>query len=274
MQKQYFFLGGLTRSGGTLLTAILNQNPDIHVSESSPICDLTYKLNQLFNHSIEYNALPFENRRINVLRNLINNYYYDIDSKYIIDKNQCWGTEYNISMIQALYGDNVKIICPVRSVLEILSSYISLIKRNVGDISFIDREILSRGNINIELEDLNDLRCEWLMSNDGTVKKQLSTLENCLRDEFKHMFHLVEYDDLINNPQKEIEKIYEFLEIDLFSHNFDNINYISKSRDSEIYGISDLHIVRGEISKTSQKFDRVLSEGIIEKYKNLEFWRI
>ena len=36
-QKTYFFLAGLPRAGGTLLGAILNQNPDIYVGPTSPI---------------------------------------------------------------------------------------------------------------------------------------------------------------------------------------------------------------------------------------------
>lgn len=272
-KKQYFFLGGLTRSGGTLLTAILNQNPEIHVSEVSPICDLTYKLNQLFDYSTEYHAIPCENRRINVLKSLIDNYYYDIEAKYIIDKNYSWGTEYNISMIQSLYTDNVKIICTVRDVLEILSSYVSLVNKNKGQISFIDREISKFGNFNDSQNNMDDLRCDWLMSKHGTLNNQLLTLKNCLRSEFKEIFHLIEYNDLVKNPEKEIKKIYKFLNIDYYNHNFDNISYKSISRDYEVYGISNLHSIRKEIKKTSPKVEEVLSKNIIEKYSGLEFWR-
>jgi sulfotransferase len=266
-------MGGLTRSGGTLLSAILNQNPDIHVSEVSPICDLTYKVNQLFDYSTEYNACPFENRRINVLKSLIDNYYYDIDAKYIIDKQHSWTTEYNISMIKSLYTDNVKIICPVRNVLEILSSYITLLKKNKNNISFIDREILKFGAFNVSEDELNDLRCDWLMSKHGTLRSQLMSLEYCLNYDHKNMILFVEYDDLVSNPKKEINKIYNFLEIKHFNHNFKEISYTSSSLDNEVYGISNLHSIRKKIKKTSPKIEEVLSKKTIEKYKNLEFWR-
>jgi sulfotransferase len=274
LDKKYFFLGGLTRSGGTLISSILNQNPDIYVSEVSPVLDLTYKLNILFDESTEYNAIPFENKRINVLKSLIDNYYFDVDKKYVIDKHHSWGTEYNISMIKALYTDNVKIICPVRNILEILTSYIRIINENKDHTSFIDKEISNLGFDLSTFENLNDMRCDWLMSEYGTIKHQLYSLEKCIHPEYKKYFHIVEYDDLVKNPKKEILKIYDFLEIPKYDHNYDRIIHKSKSLDSEVYGIPNLHEIRSTIKKTSPKIEEVLSARIIEKYKDLEFWRI
>ena len=134
-------MGGLQRSGSTLLAAILQQNPEIYVSENSPICDLTYKLNQLFDNNYQYNSCPFENRRINVVKSLIDNYYYDVSESIIIDKFRSWGTSYNISMIEALYDQKVKIICPVRSITEILTSWIILFNKNKNHVSYIDKLI-------------------------------------------------------------------------------------------------------------------------------------
>lgn len=273
MNKTYFFLGGLTRSGGTLLSSILNQNPDIYVSEVSPVLDLTYKLNLLFDESIEYNAAPDENKRINVLRSFIDNYYFDVNKKYIIDKHHSWGTEYNISMIKALYTDNIKIICPVRNVLEILASYIRLIQENPNCVSFIDREIINSGVDLSNFKNINDVRCDWLMSEYGTVAAQLYSLEKCIDPDYKKYFHIVEYDKLVENPEKEILKIYNFLGISEYNHNYEKISYKSKSLDSEVYGVPDLHKIRSEIKKTSPKVEEVLSREMIEKYKNLEFWR-
>ena len=49
--KSIYFLGGLPRSGNTLLSALLNQNPDIYVSPLSPLLNnlLTIEKNLNFN---------------------------------------------------------------------------------------------------------------------------------------------------------------------------------------------------------------------------------
>lgn len=272
MNHTYFFMGGLSRSGSTLLSGILNQNPDIHVSENSPICDLTYKLNLLFDHNPQYNASPNEKGRINVLRSLIDNYYYEIKNPIIIDKFRSWGTPYNVSMIESLYTENVKIICPVRNVLEILSSFISLLENNKDNISFVDRIIKNEGLYDRK-KNLNDIRCDVLMNMDGGIEHQLYAMQESLLSNNKKFFHLVEYDDLVFNTKNEIKKIYEFLEIEQFEHSYDCINYTSSSRDTEYFGVPDLHKVRQKISKTSKDFHKVLSKNIIKKYSNKEFWR-
>jgi len=273
MNHTYFFMGGLSRSGSTLLSAILNQNPDIYAPENSPICDLTYKLNLLFDHNPQYNAVPNEERRVNVLRSLIDNYYYDIERPIIIDKFRSWGTPYNVSMIQSLYTKNVKIICPVRNVLEILSSFITLLENNKGNISFVDRIIKNEGLYNHK-KNLNDIRCDVLMNMNGGIEHQLYAIRESLLSDNKKFFHLVEYNDLVSNTKNEIEKIYNFLGIEPFEHSYDCIHYTSSSRDTEYFGVPNLHTVRKKISKTSKDFRKVLSKNVIKKYSNKEFWRL
>ena len=67
--------------------------------------------------------------------------------------------------------------------------------------------------------------------------------------------------------------LYEFLEIDHYEHNFKYINFTSQSRDSDYYGVPDLHKVRKKISKKSVNPSDVLPDSIINKYGGMEFWR-
>ena len=41
--KTYHFLAGLPRSGSTVLASILNQNPEVYVTPTSPMLDLLVK---------------------------------------------------------------------------------------------------------------------------------------------------------------------------------------------------------------------------------------
>ena len=41
MEKQFYFISGLPRSGTTLLSAILNQNPKFQASISGPLARFT-----------------------------------------------------------------------------------------------------------------------------------------------------------------------------------------------------------------------------------------
>lgn len=42
MNKQLSFLGGLPRSGSTVLASLLSQNPELYVSPTSPLLGLMY----------------------------------------------------------------------------------------------------------------------------------------------------------------------------------------------------------------------------------------
>ena len=259
-------MGGMARSGSTLLCAILQQNPNLYVSEQSPVCDLTYKLNLLFDSNQFYQGCPNEQRRINALKGLIDNYYQDVSQEIIIDKFRSWGTPYNFSMIESLYTKDAKIICPVRDVIECIVSFLVLIKKNTNKKSFIDAGLESKG---LDLTDEN--RCEEIVNGDGGIKHDLFAMEH---SKYKpDHYHFVEYNNLVDNPSQIISNLYDFLEIDHQEHNLKYINFTSQSRNSQYYGMPDLHNVRKKISKKSINPSDILPDSIIRKYSGMEFWR-
>ena len=91
--------------------------------------------------------------------------------------------------------------------------------------------------------------------------------------EYRHIFHFVEYDDLINNPEKEINKIYAFLEIEKYNHKFTNIKDRSGISEESLTGIKNLHKIRPKLEKKSRKPEDVLMPETIKRYSGLEFWR-
>jgi sulfotransferase len=85
--------------------------------------------------------------------------------------------------------------------------------------------------------------------------------------------HFIEYDDLINNSEETMRKIYEFLGEEYFEHDFSKIENIHKERDAEVYGLADMHDVRNTLSKVSADPKEILPESILEKCEGAEFWR-
>jgi hypothetical protein len=83
---------------------------------------------------------------------------------------------------------------------------------------------------------------------------------------------LVEYDDLVNNPQQELNKIYDFLELPRFTHTFENIKPKFDEND-EVYKLENMHIVRHKVEKIHRDNSKFLSDYVIRKYSNMEFWK-
>ena len=167
-------------------------------------------------------------------------------------------------MIQSLYTEDAKIICPVRDIIEIFASNLVLIKKNKTK-SYIDRMLEER---DIDLSDEN--RCEFIFDGtDGGLKHQFLALEQCMNKEKRECFHLIEYNDLVDNPQEVLYDLYDFLNIGRYQHNYDSIKYEVKSRDAVYYGMPGLHDVRESISKTSVNPEDIVPPSIIKKESNL-----
>lgn len=266
MHKTYFFESGLPRSGSTLLSALLNQNPDIHCGAISPVLEIMYYTEQYFEGSEQALAYPKPAQHHKIISSVIDNYYDDRKEKYIIDKCRAWPN--NVDRAQEYITKTPKIICPVRDVLEILASFIQMIHRNPNQVSFIDRALIEQG---YELTD--DNRCDYLMCPVGIVDQSLYAFGEGFRKGCEKYMYIIEYNDLVSDPEGTLKGIYKFLGIPEYQHDFKNVSNKYRERDNEIYGLADMHQVSPEVKKTCRRPEEVLSDYVLNKYSNMEFWR-
>ena len=83
---------------------------------------------------------------------------------------------------------------------------------------------------------------------------------------------MIEYEDLIERPEETMKGIYELLELDDYSHDFNCIE--NKQRESEDqWNLKDMHNVRQKLEKKSKRPEDILSGDILNKYSNLEYWK-
>lgn len=269
-EKTYYFMAGLPRSGSTLLSSLLNQNPRFYSGPSSPVVGTMLALeNSLANDEL-YLAYPKPEQAAQIISNVLSIFYSDIDKPVIFDKNRSWVDRPHY--ITGYFGIQPKILYPVRNIDEILTSFISMYHRNPykgeGKISFLD-EMLIKSNIPLS----DDARCEFLASPMGILGQSYNGLKSIFEKGQQNILHIIEYDDLINNPKETMEKIYDFLNEKYFDHNFESIENIHREKDQEIYGLADMHEVRSKLDKISADPKDILSEKILEQCKDTEFWR-
>jgi len=266
MNKTYFFMAGLPRSGSTLLKSILNQNPELHTEPVSPVMELMYWNDHYFSDSEQYLGYPKPKSAHKVISSIIEDYYFDVEKPIIIDHCRAWSN--NIERIKTYITPNPKIICPVRNVTEILTSFISMVRRNSDQVSFIDQHLIEKG---FPIND--DNRCDYLMSKEGIVEQALWAQSQAFirGDDKKHLL-MVEYDDLIHSPNETLNQIYEFLELKPYTHTFNHIENTHREIDDQWY-LKDMHHVRKELKKVSQDPKTILSEATLNKYSNLEYWK-
>jgi sulfotransferase len=255
--KSYYFISGLPRSGSTLLSAILKQNPDFYADISSPLEKITESVINDISDS-ENNFLIDEEHRKNIMTGIFEGYYKNINKPIIFDTSRKWTRKTNF--LKFLFP-NTKIICLVRDIISILNSFEMISSKNP-----FHRNILTKKNDNIFS------RCYSMVDDsDGIIADPWLFLQEgyALNPD---MILFVEYEDLCKDPESTMKKIYEFIDIPYYFHNFSNIEYSNESFDNAC-NLKGLHTVRKEVNYTPKSF--ILPEEIINKYTkaNMEFWR-
>jgi sulfotransferase len=254
--KNLFFLSGLPRSGSTLLGSILNQNPECYCTPTSPLPDLLVMVDQSFDQlSVQY---TYEKEEIatNTYTALLSNFYNHIEKPYIFDKHRAWPR--NIDAVKRFTSTTPKVIATTRRISEVLASYISLIEQNNSSDNFLDNHLRTIGKeINV------DNRVEILWKN--YVSDPYSGLVYGLQHH-RDNIHLIDYNELTDNPKEELSKIYDFLEIPQYDHNFSHItNTCAESKDAA-WGLEHLHDIRTNIGRTNKPPEEIIGEDNTKLY--------
>jgi sulfotransferase len=255
--KQYYFISGLPRSGSTLLSSILRQNPEFYADIASPVEGLTGTAIDIVTGA-ESNLTVTEEQRKNLIYGIFEGYYKHIEKPVIFDSSRGWTKKTNF--LQALFP-YTKILCPVRDIVSILNSFEVISSKN----PFHTKTLT-------EHKDNVFARCDGMMNkNGGIVAGPWILLQEgyALNPE---MIHFIEYENLCKEPEKTMRSVYEFLEKPYYSHDFENLEYSNENFDKAC-NLKDLHTVKKRVEYNPPR--NVLPLEIVQKYKelNMEFWR-
>ena len=244
--KKYYFLCSLPRSGNTLLASIINQNKNITVTANSILPHLLFSFYKVQTETV-YKNFPNKSSLQNVIKNIIPNYYNNWKSNIIIDRST-WGTPMNLYILYDIFKTN-KFIILYRPVLECLASYIKILKPD-----------------NIEKT------CEDLMSKEGTIGKDLWSIQNIIQTKQKYV--VIHYRDLITDTENQIKKIYSFIKEPYKKINLNKLKQLKINNveyDDSVLGIPNLHKIKtNKIEKSDYKIKDILPKKIINKYSGLD----
>jgi sulfotransferase len=261
---QYYFLAGLPRTGNTVLSALLNQNPDIYSSPLSPINSYLWEMEKI-NIASEVSQFVNNEGALYAGQQIIKNYYNNINKPIIIDREKSWANPANFNLIKKYITLTPKIIFTYRPVVEILASIIKILPEN----SYLDKNMKMEGWLSKPYLSQNDNRCDYLMRPNGQIDRNFLGYSEILKEENKQLFYLINYNDLINNYDKTLTGLYQFLELPNYKHDFNNIKNNEKSNFLIDEKPKGWHDVRPRLKKTSQDPKKVLSEYVINKYSNI-----
>jgi len=255
--KQLFFLVALPRSGNTLFTSIINQNPEIVCTPNSITLEIMKDLFLLKQTDVFLNYQDHDSLD-NVLDSVFDNYYKDWPQQYIIDRGPVM-TPGNLMLMQKHYKRPFKCIVILRDLMDVLASYMKWYKNNPDAFP-------NRYNLNTDDEKLG-----MIMNKDGAVAKDLEAIKNAFN--YPDICHFVKYDDLISKPEQEMRKIYQFIGLPYYNHKFENLQQINVNGigyDDKVVG-KNMHTIRTTIRKESNKYLDQIPERIRQKYGHIRF---
>jgi sulfotransferase len=257
--KQYYFISGLPRSGSTLLSAILKQNPEFYADIASPVQGIVNNTID-FITGCENNLNLTEEIRKNILVSIFEGYYFHIKTPVIFDSCRNWTK--NTTLLNGLFP-YTKILCCVRDISWIINSFELINKKNPFYSSTLVKQECN-GNVFSRSDSMMD-------KNHGVIADPWISLREgyAINPE---MIYFVEYDNLCKDPEKELKNIYKFIEKPYYCHDFDNVEYSNENFD-RFCNLKDLHTVRRKVEYKEQK--KILPSEIWEKYSsmNMEFWK-
>jgi sulfotransferase len=255
--KSYYFISGLPRSGSTLLSAILKQNPDFYADIASPVEALTGKSIDVIT-SGQSNLTVTEDQRKNLMYGIFDGYYKHIEKSVIFDS--CRGWTKKTSFLKFLFP-HTKILCLVRDIVSILNSFEMIASKNP-----FHTKTLTECNKSVFA------RCDGMMDkNDGIIASPWILLQEGYAL-YPEMIMLIEYENLCKTPEKTMRKIYEFLERPYYNHDFENVEYSNENFDKAC-NLKDLHTVKKKVEYNPPRC--ILPPEIVKKYTelNMEFWK-
>jgi len=249
MNKTLHFLSGIPRSGSTVLAAILNQNPDVHVSTTS---GLVAALNGLattwHNAEMLWKTDPERKKLAQTMRGTIDAFYQNTTKPIVIDKSRGWPTSHIMNAMSQVIERPPRIIATVRSIPDCAASFVRI--ANPDDLD----QFMTKGGL------MEHLRAAYISLQDGYQNSP----EN---------FLFVEYEDLIKDPKTQLDRIHEFLELTPFEYNFKNIDGSTVKEDDEnLHGYAGMHDIKPVLARQHNENPRDVLKHHYPEFCQPEFW--
>ena len=246
----------MPRSGSTIFQNVLGSNPDFYVTPTSGVLELVFGARANYTNSPEFKAQDSELMKkgfASFCKSGVEGYFNAItDKKYVLDKSRGWGV-YR-PFLESFYP-NPKVICLVRDLRSVLSSYEKIYRKNQHKADPIRDDATSRGTTIHKRVD------EW-MHPSNTIGRAVERIFEMVRQGYDDKILFVRYEDLCLNPEHEMKRVYDYLELPYFEHDFDNIEQIT-SEDDAVYGLSnDLHKIRPSLELKPSDFKQILGVDI------------
>jgi sulfotransferase len=259
--ERLHFISGLPRSGSTLLSALLKQNPRFSAGMTSPLGDMVSSLVAEMSGKNDFSVAITDAQRLAILRGVFQNYYGAGDfqgTEVVFDTGRVWCSK--MPLLATLFP-NSKVIACVREMPWVLDSVERLIRKQP-----LNANKMFHFNPNGTVYS----RAEALIDVNGMVGFSFQATKDAFYGEYAPgRLLLLSYEGLTRDPKAALQAVYRFVGEPWFEHDFDHIEYNASEFDARL-GLPGLHTVKSKVS--APKRESVLPPDLFKRFVADSFW--
>jgi sulfotransferase len=254
---KHHLISGLPRSGTTLLSTILAQNPKFTASISGPLARFVRAIIQESSSQggYRYECPPSTRKRL--IEGLFNN-YYDGDHEVAFNTNRGWPLL--LPAIKDLYPETKVLMC-VRDIGWILDSFETLQRKNPYTFTTM---FSPEENSNVYT------RCETLLNPGRTLGFAYNSVKQGITSEHKDSIMLIEYETLCKRPEMMMKAIYNFIDEPYYPHDFNDVEATYDEFDEDVQ-LPGLHTTRKKVEWIERQ--TILPPDIWQRVNGMEVWK-
>lgn len=261
--KKIYQIAGLPRSGSTLLTNILLQNPKLHSTTTSSFLDFLVQIRDNWDKLEGHKTFPNGQDKWKVLRGITQT-YHNTDKQIIFDKNRSWVE--HIEYWEKLTGLKSRIICCTRNLPDITCSFETLFRKNRAN-----GEIHGEFS-NTAMKSL-DGRIQLWNSETGVIGRNFAQMRDAYNRGLADRMFILPYQLWTSEPDKWFEKIYEFIGEPYFQHDFNNVNQVFREDDLGYGWGTDLHEIKmGKVETKKVDAASIIGKEWVDKLNKIHLW--
>jgi sulfotransferase len=247
------------------LQNIIAQNRDFYATPTSGALDLVYGARVSYTTAAEFKAQDSELMRKAFLafsRGGLESYYRSLtDKPYILDKGRGWGIHFDLMAM--IFDQDPKIICMVRDLRQILASMEKKFRQNPDK----TRAIENHNNVT----GTTTLKRMMIHLQTAPVGIALDRLAEIHHRGWSKKFLFIRYEDLTTQPKQAMERIYSYLDVPYFEHDFDNVEQVTHE-DDQVHGTPGLHTIRPRVEPLANDYMSILGRDAVRFIQNNYPW--
>lgn len=265
MPPKIFYQSSMPRAGSTLLQNILAQNPSFHVTPTSGLLELIFGARLNYTNSAEFKAqdeatmkkafLAFSRAGMEAYCQALT------DKPYVVDKSRGWSVHFDL--LNLIFGEEPKIICLVRDLRQILSSLEKKFRQNPDKY----RPVENHAN----LSGTTTFKRAMLALQNPPVGLAIDRLVEVHQRGWNKKMLFLRYEDLTAQPAEALQKVYTYLGVPEFKHNFDKVAQVTQE-DDQVFGIPGLHEIRPKVEPLQNDYLDVLGRDVVRFVQNQYAW--